>query len=62
MPASYQGVILRSAGDPILDLNRPLGMSDPMQRRVLDTLKDFNTEHEINHQGYSELGARVSQL
>jgi hypothetical protein len=60
MPASYQGVILRSAGDPILDLEPPAGMTDPMQRRVLDTLKDFNSEHEVAHQGYSELGARVS--
>ena len=60
MPASYQGVILRSNGDPILDLARPDGMSDPMQRQVLDTLKGFNAEHEISHEGYSELGARVS--
>ncbi len=60
MPASYQGVILRSAGEPILDLKRPAGMSDPVQRRILDSLKDFNSEHEISHQGYSELAARVS--
>ena len=60
MPASYQGVILRSAGDPILDLNRPADMTDPMQRRLLNSLKTFNTEHEMNHEGYSELSARVS--
>src|SRR5215210_8022282 len=45
MPASYQGVILRSAGDPILDLDRPAGMTEPMQRRILDTLRDYNTDH-----------------
>jgi hypothetical protein len=60
MPASYQGVILRGSGDPILDLTRPGEMTDPMQRNVLDTLKDFNTSHEASHPGYSELGARVS--
>jgi hypothetical protein len=60
MPASYQGVILRSAGDPILDLNTPPDMTDPMQRRILDTLKQYNTEHEASHGGYSELAARVS--
>jgi hypothetical protein len=60
MPASYQGVILRSAGEPILDLKRPDDMTDPMQRRLLDTLKDFNNEHEVSHEGYSELSARVS--
>src|SRR4051812_6164578 len=38
MPASYQGTILRSAGQPILDLHRPEGTTDAMQRRMLDTL------------------------
>ncbi|MDB5289177.1 MAG: hypothetical protein JWL69_418 [Phycisphaerales bacterium] len=60
MPASYQGVILRSAGDPILDLDRPDGMTQPMQRRLLDNLRDLNTEHESARPGYSELGARVA--
>ncbi|MDB5292372.1 MAG: hypothetical protein JWL69_3613 [Phycisphaerales bacterium] len=60
MPASYQGVILRSAGDPILDLDRPDGMTQPMQRRLLDNLRDINTEHEAARPGYSELGARVA--
>ena len=60
MPASYQGVILRSAGDPILDLERPADMTDPMQRRLLDTLKDYNAEHEAARPGYSELAARVA--
>jgi hypothetical protein len=60
MPASYQGCIMRSAGDPILDLKRPDSMTDGMQRRIFDSLKDFNAEHEISHQGYSELAARVS--
>ena len=39
MPASYQGTILRSAGEPILDLKRPEGESEPMQRDLLDTLE-----------------------
>ena len=60
MPASYQGVILRSAGDPILDLDRPAGMTEPMQRRILDTLRDYNTDHERARPGYSELTARVA--
>jgi hypothetical protein len=60
MPASYQGCIMRSAGDPILDLKRPETMTDPMQRRILDSLKDFNGEHQLSRQGYSELSARVA--
>ncbi len=45
MPASFQGTILRSQNPPILDLQRPEEMSDPMQRHLLDTLDDYNAEH-----------------
>src|SRR5436853_1338129 len=45
MPAHYEGTIMRSGGDPILDLHRPPGMSEASQRRFLDTLKEFNSEH-----------------
>jgi hypothetical protein len=60
MPASYQGVILRSAGDPILDLKPPEGMSPAMQRRLLDTLRDYNEDHRVSREGYSDLAARVA--
>jgi hypothetical protein len=60
MPASYQGTILRSAGDPILDLNRPEGMSAAMQRRMLDTLREYNTEHEVPRVDNSNLAARIA--
>ena len=36
MPATFQGTILRSAGEPILDLKPPDGMTDAMQRDLLD--------------------------
>ena len=62
MPASYQGVILRSAGEPILDLVPPKDMTPAMQRRLLDTLKDYNHEHQVNRQEYSELAARVASF
>src|SRR5947209_1974720 len=35
MPASYPGTILRSAGQPILDLQRRAGSSEAAQRRLL---------------------------
>ena len=60
MPASMQGTILRSAGDPILDLARPADLTDPMQRRVMDTLRDYNLDHQASRVEYSELAARVS--
>jgi hypothetical protein len=60
MPASYQGVILRSAGEPILDLRRPAGMSEPMQRRFLDTLGQFNQAHQAPRADNSNLAARIA--
>jgi Protein of unknown function (DUF1501) len=60
MPASYQGVILRSAGQPILDLQRPAGMSEAAQRRLLDTLGEFNAEHQAPRIDNSNLAARIA--
>src|SRR5205814_5839954 len=60
MPASYQGVILRSAGQPILDLQRPQGMTEGMQRRLLDTLNQYNSAHQAAHADNSNLAARIA--
>src|SRR5207248_10784359 len=38
MPASYQATLLRSAGQPVLDLARPEGLDEQAQRRLLDAL------------------------
>jgi hypothetical protein len=59
MPASYQGVILRSAGQPILDLHRPAGMTDAMQRRLLDTLNQYNQAHLTPRVDNTNLSARI---
>jgi hypothetical protein len=60
MPASYQGTILRSAGAPVLDLERPPGMSEPMQRRLLDTLNAYNADHHAVRADNSNLAARIA--
>lgn len=60
MPASYQGTILRGVGQPILDLQRPTGTTDAMQRRMLDTLGEFNREHEAPRAHNSNLQARIA--
>jgi hypothetical protein len=60
MPASFQGTILRSQNPPILDLQRPEEMSDPMQRQVLDALRDYNADHMQSRADYSELPARIA--
>jgi hypothetical protein len=60
MPATYQGTVLRSAGDPILDLQRPAGMGAGTQRRVLDALREFNADHAALHPDNSNLAARIA--
>ena len=60
MPASFQGTIFRSQNPPILDMQRPEEMSDPMQRQILDTLHDYNARHLASRSEYSELAARVA--
>src|SRR5207244_857437 len=45
MPATFQGTTLRSAGDPILDLKRPDGLSEHDQRTLIDSLQEFNRDH-----------------
>src|SRR4051812_41968330 len=60
MPASYQGTILRSAGAPVLDLERPAGTSEAMQRQLLDTLDAYNSEHHAHRADNSNLAARIA--
>ncbi len=60
MPASYQGVVMRSAGAPILDLQPPAGMSRSTQRAVLDRLMMKNRQHQLQRMDNSELEARIA--
>ncbi|MDQ1471902.1 MAG: hypothetical protein QOJ99_3382 [Bryobacterales bacterium] len=61
LPASYQGTVFRSLGDPILDLAPPPGYVTPEQQRTrLDHLGWLNHEHEKKHPGSSELAARIA--
>ena len=60
MPASYEGTVLRSSGDPILDLQPPAGMTAPMQCRILDSLREFNTEHASTRADNTNLAARIA--
>jgi hypothetical protein len=42
LPTAYQGVPFRSAGDPILNLSTPSGLSGQQQRQTLDLVQDLN--------------------
>jgi len=60
MPATYQGVVMRSEGTAILDLQRPQHMTDATQRNLLDTLRAYNEQHEQTRMGNSDLAARIA--
>ncbi len=60
MPATYQGVVVRSQGTPILDLKRPESMTDSAQRSMLDSLRGFNEAHAAERGHDSNLAARIA--
>jgi hypothetical protein len=60
MPASYQATMMRSQGTPILNLAPPAGMSKATQRKLLDTLADYNQEHRDPRADNTDLAARIA--
>ncbi|HZP84517.1 MAG TPA: DUF1501 domain-containing protein, partial [Chthonomonadaceae bacterium] len=60
MPASYQATVIGSGKTPILDLDRPQGVSAEMQREMLDTLQAYNKEHDALRVDNSNLAARIA--
>jgi hypothetical protein len=59
LPSAYQGVPLRSTGDPILNLSAPSGVDRQRQRRVVDAVRVLN-EHRLAATGDGEIAARVA--
>ena len=60
LPSKYQGVALRSTGDPVLYLSNPSGVNSKVRRRMLDSL------NRLNHQTAEKTGdpetiARIAQ-
>jgi hypothetical protein len=60
MPATYQATVMRSKGAPILDLAPPEGLSMDAQRKLLDTLREYNEEHAAARPMNSDLAARIA--
>lgn len=42
LPSTYEGVVFRSDGEPVLNLNNPAGISREVQQRGLQTLTELN--------------------
>lgn len=60
MPATYQATVMRSGGDPILDLSPPQDLPISAQRTVLDSLRQFNEHHLAERPDNSNLAARIA--
>jgi hypothetical protein len=61
LAGKYTGVSFRAAGDPILYINNPNGVSSEVRRRMLDGLKELN---EMNYReiGDPETHTRIDQF
>jgi Protein of unknown function (DUF1501) len=62
LPSTHQGTLLRSKGQPILNLGRPGGVSREDQRAMLDLAGDLNREHLKGHPGEADLAARIESF
>ena len=60
MPASYQGVVMRSSGAPILNLDLPEGTQRSTQRAMLKRLLEKNRAHQATRNDNSDLAARIA--
>jgi hypothetical protein len=62
LPSSFQGTLFRSEGNPILNLQRPKGVTRDDQRAQLDLLAKLNDEHLRQHPGRADLLARIESF
>jgi hypothetical protein len=60
MPAQYEGTVLRSGGEPILDLRRPADTAADVQRDLLEALGGYNAEHLARTGNNPALAARIA--
>jgi hypothetical protein len=60
LPARYQGVPLRSIGDPVLFLNNPAGVDSTARRAMLDGLARLN-QIAFERSGDPEIQTRIAQ-
>lgn len=60
LPSRFQGVKFRGAGDPVLFLSNPDGMSRDIRRGLLDDIAALN-ELKLKQAGDPEIATRISQ-
>jgi hypothetical protein len=59
LPTSYQGVVFRPKGDPILNVASPPGYDARLQRDSLDLIRDLNARR-LGTVGDPEIATRIS--
>jgi hypothetical protein len=60
LPTRYQGVKLRSGGEPVLYLSNPPGLDSAARRRMLDDLAQLN-QLKLAETGDPEIATRIAQ-
>jgi hypothetical protein len=60
LPTQYQGVKLRSSGEPVLYLSNPPGLDNAARRRMLDDLARLN-QLRLAENGDPEIATRIAQ-
>ena len=60
LPATYQGTVVRTKGDPFLNIKPPDGMSLDEQRDMLDNAKWFDEQHLAARPDDTNLAARIA--
>jgi hypothetical protein len=60
LPTTYQGVLFRNQGDPVLNLSNPDGLSGAMQQKTIGALRELNQER-LAEQGDPEINSRIAQ-
>jgi hypothetical protein len=59
LPSTYQGVLFRNQGEPVLNLNNPAGLDALLQRRTIEALRDLNGQR-VQTVGDPEINSRIA--
>ncbi|MDV6034602.1 MAG: DUF1501 domain-containing protein [Phycisphaera sp. RhM] len=60
MPATYAGTVFRTKGAPILNLDRPDGMTEAVQRELIDSIQQANHRHLETRSDNDDLASRIA--
>lgn len=59
LPSTYEGVLFRGQGEPVLNLNNPPGVTSEMQQASLDAIRQLNRQH-YDQLGDPEIASRIN--